>query len=122
MIDCGKSLTIDDIKNAINRYSGEKLWDLCMVFSIHRNDEEIFQKVNYEFVKRLKIKDKRIYMHETNVYRFTEKNGNFIGYLAIEELGILKQKIPNNTYLTFDGILAYNVNIVIESKFDVIYD
>ena len=114
-------MDINDIKNAINKYSEEELSSLDIVLNGHYYDEEIFQKFDYRIMKRLTHEEYRWYTLETNVYEFTEKDGKVIGYLAIEEVGKLKSKSMDMIYCGVK-VNAYNVKTIMEPTYQVIYD
>ena len=59
-------MDINDIKNAINKYSEEELSSLDIVLNGHYYDEEIFQKFDHRIMKRLTHEEYRWYTLESN--------------------------------------------------------
>lgn len=105
--------SIEEIKKFINEK--EYYGDFENFFDDYYDD---FDNINCILWETLKSDDHRWYQVDYNVYEFI-KNGNTLGYLCIEEVGILKSESMTKADCYYN-IKAYNVKKVIKESFEII--
>lgn len=107
--------SIEEIKNFINEK--EYYGDFESFFDDYYDDFDN-EEIDFILCETLKSDDHRWYQVDYNVYEFI-KNRNSLGYLCIEEVGMLKSESMTRADCYYN-IKAYNVKKVIKESFEII--
>lgn len=109
---------INEIKNLINKFKDEYKYGTMENVLDEHYDMLKENDITWRHVETIYSDEHRWYTIETNVYEFL-KNNESIGYLAVDEVGMLKSESMSYKDCYVE-VIAYNVKEIVKKSFEII--